>query len=549
MEALSTLGHFLLTLVIGLLVLTVLVFVHELGHYLVAKHYGMRVNAFAIFMGGVRKTDLYHWLEKPLAPTKYVWGAFAVSFLAAMVGALVQADILYLAGLLVAGVAIPVWAMLRLAALYHVPARQVLVTWLKSLAVAAVVLAFGTKLQGIDANMAIAVAAGASLIALAIVYYLPVQMREPDDDKQGFGEVAIHKPELGQTEQVPVRFRPIWYKTAPDGTEFSLLLLPLGGFASIAGMHAKPDGSEVDISGGFYSKPPMTRLAVLFAGPLFSILFGFVILVGLYGFSGKEAPDFRPVIGAVSPGSGADKAGLKEGDEITAVEGVAVKDFYSLTLLVKDRWVKKGDKNEPLPTRVEFRRGGELKTVTVVPMVDDKPEPLRDEQLKLTDAKAVQARLGVAYGSVIVPLSPGEAVREAALAPAAMVAGIVGMVTKPSTASDNVAGPTAMAKVTSAAVKEGAYYVLWFAAMLSISLGVMNLLPIVPLDGGQMVVAFVELLRGGRRLSLNVQNLLANSGIALLVLMMLAVSAVDLGRSADANKRAEKQAVEQGTGK
>jgi len=62
------------------------------------------------------------------------------------------------------------------------------------------------------------------------------------------------------------------------------------------------------------------------------------------------------------------------------------------------------------------------------------------------------------------------------------------------------------------------------------------LLPIVPLDGGQMVVAFAELLRGGRRLSLGVQNWLSNSGIGLLMLLMLAVWAVDLGRSSEANQ-------------
>jgi regulator of sigma E protease len=67
----------------------------------------------------------------------------------------------------------------------------------------------------------------------------------------------------------------------------------------------------------------------------------------------------------------------------------------------------------------------------------------------------------------------------------------------------------------------------------------MNLLPIVPLDGGQMVVAFVELLRGGRRLSLRVQNMLANSGFALLALLMLAVFSVDLGRTAKENQRAD----------
>ncbi len=542
MEALSTLGHFLLTLVIGLVVLTVLVFVHELGHYLVAKKCGMRVNAFAIFMGGVRKTDLDPWLEKPLAPTRLVWAAFALSFLAAMVGALVAANPVYLAGLLGAGVAVPLWAMLRMAALYHVPTSRVLGIWLKSLAVGAVVLAFGTKLQGIDANLVIGVAAGATLIALAIVYYIPVQMREIDDDKQGFGEITVRKPKTGEVERVPVRYRPIWSKAGRDGTEFSLLLLPLGGFASIAGMHAKADGSEADVPGGFYSKPPLQRLAVLFAGPLFSVVFGVALLWSLYATSGKNVPDPRPIIGGVGESGQAEKAGLKAGDEVVSIDGVRVDSFHDVIVLARDNFRKDPDgKLVPIPTVVTYRRDGKEHTVSIVPKIDETPRPTYDTNLEPTNEKGIYARLEIGFGTKKQRYSAGEAFSEAMSEPVRMIAGIASIPFKLGEAKDKVAGPAAMAQVTSAVVSEGFNEIIWYAAVLSMSLGVMNLLPIVPLDGGQMVVAFVEMLRGGKRLSLNVQNLLANSGIALLVLMMLAVSAVDLGRSADANKRAEKQ--------
>jgi regulator of sigma E protease len=546
MEALATLGHFLLTVVIGLLVLTVLVYVHELGHYLVAKRFGMRVNAFAIFMGGVRKTDLHQWLERPLLPSKWVWGAFAASFLAAVVGALAKLDSLYLAGLLGAGVAVPLWTMLRLAALYHVPRAQVVGTWLKAIGVAAVVLLLGTRLQGVDANMVVGVATGATLIALALVYYLPVQMREQEDDKQGYGQIEVKCAEDGTTDRLPVRFRPIWSRTAKDGTEFSLLLLPLGGFAAIAGMHAKPDGSEVKIEGGFYSKPPLQRLAVLFAGPLFSILFGVAVLWGLYSTTGKDVFDKRPVIGGVNKGGPADVAGLKPGDEIVSIDGVAVKTFYEMSVETRDNYTKSSDGElAPVPTSVTYRRDGKLSTVTVTPAIDDEPRPAIDENMEFTGEMGIYARLEIGPGMTKERYSAAEALSQAIAEPVRMVVAVASIPLKPKEAADAVAGPTAMAKVTSAVVKEGAEQVLWYAAMLSLSLGVMNLLPIVPLDGGQMVVAFVEMLRGGRRLSIQVQNMLANSGIALLAILMLAVWAVDLGRNARANESAKDQAVEQ----
>lgn len=536
MEALSTLGHFLLTLVVGMFVLTVLVYVHELGHYLVAKRCGMGVKAFAIFMGGVLQTDLKPYLPKPLAPVKLVWAAFAAGVALAMSGALMGVQPLYIAGLAGAGIAVPVWAMLRLAALYHVPSGRVLSTLVKAVAVGVVVLALGTKFRGIDAAMVVGVLSGAALVALGFTYYLPVQMRQEDDDRQGFGQIEVP----GVDGNVPVRFRPVWHRMGKNGTEFSLLLLPLGGFALIEGMHPKADGSEVNIPGGFYSKPPHKRLAALFAGPLFSVLFGFFLLVGLYSTVGKEVADTRPIVGGVGEGSGAEKAGIKPGDEILTIEGAAVKDFHHLTQLMRDRWVAKGGKNQPLPTRVEYRRDGKTVATTVVPTVDKKPEPLRDENMEPLEEKAIQARLGVLAGTKFESLSFVEATAEASMAPIAMVKGLVGIFIKPATAAENVGGPTMMAKVTSAAVESGPYYVVWFAAVLSISLGVMNLLPIVPLDGGQMVVAFVEMLRGGKRLSITVQNRLANSGLALIVLLMLAVFAVDLGRSAEANQKRSK---------
>lgn len=547
MEALASLGQLLLTIVVGLLILTVLVYVHELGHYLFAKWCGMRVNAFAIFMGGVRKTDLYKWLDKPLLPVKFVWGAFALSVGVAILGAFLQSNAVYVAGLALAGVAVPLWAILRLAALYHVPVRQVAMTWVKAMVVGALVLVLGTKLRGVDANMVVGVASGATLIALAIVYYLPIQMRQQEDDKQGYGQVEVKCGVDGALDKLPVRYRPVLSRVAKDGTEFSLLLLPLGGFASIAGMHPKADASETKIPGGFFSKPAWQRLLVLFAGPLFSILFGVLLLFGLYATIGKEVPDNRPIVDLVPEGTAAHAAGIKSGDVVVSIDGQAVRTFFDITTLAKDNWREVDGEKVGVPTEVVVRRDGELKTFVFAPNVDDQEEPVRRPDLSFSPSEfQFHARLGVLYGQTMQRYSLGAAVVEAFREPVRMssdlAASLSQLFSKPSRTARNVAGPTGMAQVTSAAVQQGPYTVVTFAALLSLSLGVMNLLPIVPLDGGQMVVAFVELLRGGRRLSIDVQNWLANSGLALLVILMLAVWAVDLGRNAKANQRAEEPA-------
>jgi regulator of sigma E protease len=90
--------------------------------------------------------------------------------------------------------------------------------------------------------------------------------------------------------------------------------------------------------------------------------------------------------------------------------------------------------------------------------------------------------------------------------------------------------------VTSEAVQDGIGSVIKVAALISISVGIMNLLPIPPLDGGQMVVAFAEMLRGGRRLSMKVQGTVSTVGLGLVMLLIVSAFAADFQRFVGAKK-------------
>ena len=91
-------------------------------------------------------------------------------------------------------------------------------------------------------------------------------------------------------------------------------------------------------------------------------------------------------------------------------------------------------------------------------------------------------------------------------------------------------GAGGIAVATASAVDNGFSSVISFAAMLSISVGIFNLLPIFPLDGGQMVVALAEMLRGGKRLSMRVQNLVGTVGFALVITLFVGVMLIDVNR-------------------
>lgn len=315
-----------------------------------------------------------------------------------------------------------------------------------------------------------------------------------------------------------------WVYMRRNGTEYTFRPFPLGGFVRIKGMMPFEDGSETKIPRGFYSKSPLSRIVVLFAGPLFSVLFGIVVLAGVYMSWGKMMPVREPVIGLINPGGPADKAGLKLGDRILTIAGQPVDDYYDIVLAVRG--------HEGGPLEVSYRRDGKVNTAQVTPILDEQPTPVIGPNLEFTTARAKQYKIGARWSSEPTRLSPGIAMREAWLEPWRVGAQLIAVFSRPATIKNEVGGPATIAVVTHAATQSGLSQVIWLAAMLSITLGFMNLFPIPPFDGGQMSVAFVELLRGGRRLSFQLQSAINAFGFFLMIAILLGVLFVDFNRFA-----------------
>ncbi|HRI42885.1 MAG TPA: site-2 protease family protein [Fimbriimonadaceae bacterium] len=515
MDSYQLLGQYLLTGINLMVVLTVLVAVHELGHYWVARLFGMQVDAFAVMMGGIRRSDLASRLSKPLLPSRWVWLAAAVAASGVIVGTFERIAGLHLGGLAALAVVIPVWVATRIGALYGFPlaqsVRYLAVGWFAGF----LALYFSTKLNNLQPGQVLTVLLFASSIALLVLYYQPV-LRKPEDSKMGEGELEIG----GQRVEVP--FRPLWSRRAKNGTEFSFLALPLGGFAAIKGMHPKADGSETKIAGGFYSKSPFARFLVLLAGPVFSIAFGLLLYVLLFTTIGIERPLNEPVIGAVAEGKAAAKAGLIQGDRVVSIDGKPVETFFQI--------IEKVRQSPNVPMAVVYERKGQRLATTVVPELDEAPSPVITHDLDRSEAMAKQAKWGAVWQTRPERLGLGEAFAEAWTMPVRMAAGLFGLVKNPGRAKDEVGGVGTIAKATYQATEAGLSVVLMLAAGLSISLGFMNLLPVPPLDGGQMVVAFVEMLRGGRRLSIQVQNAVSTVGMVLVFALIASVLTIDMGR-------------------
>ena len=301
-----------------------------------------------------------------------------------------------------------------------------------------------------------------------------------------------------------------------EETVFTIRPFPLGGFVRIKGMLPEEDGSETKIPGGFYSKAPWKRLIVLFAGPAFSVLAGILILVPVYMMVGITRPDERPVMGEPASKGPAEVAGLRDGDLILSIQGTPVATFSEV--------VKRITGSGGTPLKVEFERSGKDFTTTVTPLLDKEATPIVDSNLDSTNDMARQWHIGARPSLITSYPGVGAAFAGAVQAPIDTVVGIARIFQKPARFRNSVSGPGQMVGITAIAVQEGVLRVFQVMAYLSISVGIFNLLPFPPLDGGQMVIAFAEMLRGGRRLSMQIQGLV--SAMGLLAVCSLIISAL-----------------------
>lgn len=504
-----------------MLVITVLVAVHELGHYLVARWVGMEVEAFAVMMGGVRKTDLRPYLDRAIIPAKTLWYGAGFGLLVMMVGTSANSSLITDIGLAIAGVVVPVLAAVNLTRLYHLPEVTAYSRFGIGYVAGIGMLLLATGFKAPQTEILIGLAVAAALFAMLSVYYSPVS--NSDEDEQGHGQVMV------KGEYIPVRFRPLWHRIDKNGTEFSLLLLPLGGFARIKGMHPQEDGSEVKIPNGFYSKRPWARLAALFAGPFFSIAFGVIVLTGLWSTEGRLGPTEAPKIGSLAADLPAAKAGLEPGDLILSIDGKSINRFEEIKDSVRG--------NEGTPVEVVFEREGNQLNVMLTP-------EMSKEEMMVLDAdgdpipgeREHRALIGVAPSIEYEKMTLAAAFTEALRQPYVLVKGLGRLVTKPESAKDTVGGPVTIARVTHIASQSGFSGIALLAAMLSLTLGVMNLLPVPPLDGGQIAINFLELFTGRKRLSIGFQRTVTSVGFVLIMLLMVSAATLDLGRISEENE-------------
>ena len=224
-------------------------------------------------------------------------------------------------------------------------------------------------------------------------------------------------------------------------------------------------------------------------------------------------PKIKPVIGEISSGGAAERQGMKAGDQITAINGNAVDDWYQVVDYIRQS-------PEELLTFTVIRNG---QTIDLKIMPQARKDAMGTETGFIgAGIKAENFVIPDAYKQTI-QYSPVEALYRAGdktwQLSVMTVNGIVKMV-KGLIGLDNLSGPITIAKVAGQSAEMGWQTFFSFMALMSVSLGVLNLLPIPMLDGGHLVYYLIELIRG-RPVSEQVQMFGLKIGMALLGMMML----------------------------
>ncbi|MGV8072985.1 MAG: RIP metalloprotease RseP [Syntrophobacteraceae bacterium] len=299
-------------------------------------------------------------------------------------------------------------------------------------------------------------------------------------------------------------------------TDYCLSLIPLGGYVKMLGEEPGEELTSEQLAGSFSSQPVSKRFAIVLAGPLSNFLLAIVIFTFVYAFSG--IPQLTTEIGGISAGSPAEQAGLQAGDKVLTINAKPILNWDELSETIEVLGVQ--------PLSIEVQRGEEVQTLKVVPRVS--------EVKNLFGEMTTRPVIGVtASGKTSVlkvnPLYAGYySVAQTLKLCKLFLTTIVKLIERV-IPLQTLGGPILIAQMAGQQASEGLLNLIYFTALISVNLAVLNLLPIPVLDGGHILFYLIEALLG-RPIAVKKIEMAQKIGMALLLVLMLVVFYNDIMR-------------------
>jgi len=329
-----------------------------------------------------------------------------------------------------------------------------------------------------------------------------------------FGHFIVAKKIGVKVEQFSLGFGPRLLKKKKGDTEYALNAIPLGGYVKFAGDNLEEyKGKPYE----YFYQPPGKRFWIIFFGPLLNYCLGFLVFWLIF-FAGY--PTFTTKVGGVLAGYGAQEAGLQIGDKITAVDGKKVVFWEELQKIIREN--KESDK-----VKLSVLRDNKPFTVEVRIRAKEFPDALgRGRKVSLLGITPFDEVIKVRYGFFESFFKGLNKTWELTVI---TCKGLFFMLTGKISFRDSVTGPLGIFNITSAAARLGVIAVLQVIAILSISLGIFNLLPLPVLDGGHIFLLGIEKIRG-KTLSLKAERFVTQAGLSLIIALAAFVTYNDIMR-------------------
>ncbi len=317
-----------------------------------------------------------------------------------------------------------------------------------------------------------------------------------------------------KVESFSIGFGPeIFGYTDKKNTRWKFSFIPLGGYVKMKGELIK--GSK-EIKNDSYDKDAFlqanlfARFFIVLSGPIANLILGILLIVGLYFFSGRYVSP--PIINEVIQSKPAMQSGLISGDKILSVNNKKINDFYELKKIVEN--------NPNINLSLEVLRNNNIFFLNIIP------------QGYNVDSQKIVGRIGItAVQPQLKQLPISDALKlglkDSIKMTLEWIQGLRSIFMFEVNKKD-VMGPIGIAKISGTSLDRGFASIIFLMAILSINLGLINLLPIPALDGGYIMLFTYELIFR-KPISGKIQMILLKFGFLFLISLMVLVTAFDLG--------------------
>lgn len=303
------------------------------------------------------------------------------------------------------------------------------------------------------------------------------------------------------------------------GTRWRLSWIPLGGYVKFHGddsVASTPDSEAIarmapeEQRTSFHAKPLWQRAAVVAAGPIANFLLAIVIFAAIFSTTGRFVTPAK--VDAINPGSAAEAAGFVPGDLVVSINGSPIGSFADMQRIVSV--------NPGVPLEFVVERDGTEIRLTAIPELRQVEDRFGNTQrIGLLGIQRSAQPDEVSQVRYSVPAAVWEGTKETWFVIDRTVSYLAGVIVGRE-AADQLGGPIRIAEMSGEVAKLGFLALLNLTAILSISIGFLNLLPIPMLDGGHLLFYAIEALRG-RPLSERAMDIGFRVGLALVLMLML----------------------------